>query len=81
MTCGKRKDNSLDPCLTNHLGRGDRKLRKRERKDRDFGERSSTFSLKFPVIGPSNPASQETKLLPTVRATRGYWFCGFSTTP
>ena len=39
----------------NQFGRGDRKPRKRERKERDFGERSFTFSLEFSVIGPSNP--------------------------
>ena len=31
LTCGKRKDNSLDPCLTNQFGRGDSKPRKKER--------------------------------------------------
>ena len=31
LTCGNRKDKSLDPCLTNQFGRGDRKPRKDER--------------------------------------------------
>ena len=31
LTCGKEKDNSLDPCLSNQFGRGDRKRRKDER--------------------------------------------------
>ena len=31
LTCGKRKDNSLDPWLTNQFGRGDSKPRKEER--------------------------------------------------
>ena len=64
MTCGKRKDNSFDPCLTNQFGRGDRKPRKGGRKERDFRERSSTFSLKFPVIGPSNPSEPRGKVAP-----------------
>ena len=59
LTCGKRKDNFLDPCLTNQFGRGDSKPRKEGEKRRDFGERVSTFSLDFLVIGPSN--SDETK--------------------
>ena len=28
LTCGKRKENSLDPLLTNQFGRGESKLRK-----------------------------------------------------
>ena len=54
LTCGKRKDNSLDPCLTNQFGRGESKPRKEGEKMRDFGERVFTFSLDFPVIGPLN---------------------------
>ena len=64
LTCGKRKDNSLDPCLTNHLGRGDSKQRKGERKERDFRDKSYTLSLKFPVIGPSNPGKLRDKVAP-----------------
>ena len=64
MTCGKRKDNSLGPCLTNQFGRGDRKPRKEGRKERDFRERSSTFSLEFLAIGPSNPGEPRSKIAP-----------------
>ena len=48
---------------------------------RDFRERVSTFSLEFPVIGPSVLSEQEEKLVYVARATRGYRFCGVSTTP
>ena len=54
LTCGNRKDNSLDPCLTNQFWRGDSKLINEGEKRRDFRERVSTFSLDFPTIGPSN---------------------------
>ena len=47
LTCGKRKDNSLDPCLTNQFGRGESKPRKEGEKMRDFRERVSTFSLDY----------------------------------
>ena len=59
LTCGKRKDNSLDPCLTNQFGRRESKPRKEGEKMRDFRERVSTFSLDVPVIGSSN--SDETR--------------------
>ena len=64
LTCGMRKDNSLDPCLTNQFGRGDSKPRKGERKERVFKERVSTFSLEFQVIGPSNPGEPRGKVTP-----------------
>ena len=57
-------------------GRERKTKRERKRKERDFRERSSTFSLEFLAIGPSVPVRQEEKLLPTTRATRGYRFCG-----
>ena len=43
---------------------GENKPRKGERKERDFRERSSTFSLKFPVIGQSNPGEPRDKVAP-----------------
>ena len=52
-----------------------------ERKEGIFRERDYNFSLNFPAIGPSIPTKQETKLLPMARTTRGYRFCGVSTTP
>ena len=54
LTCGKRKDNSLDPCLTNQFGRRESKPRKEGENMRDFRERVSTFSLDVPVIDSSN---------------------------
>ena len=64
------------------LGEGEREGKRKEKKeDKVFRERVSNFSLNFPMIGPSNPASQEAKLIPTARATRGHRFCGVSTTP
>ena len=59
LTYGKRKDNSLDPCLTNQFRRRESKPRKEGEKRRYFRERVSTFSLDFPMIGPSN--SDETR--------------------
>ena len=64
LTCGKRKDNSLDPCLTNQFGRGDSKPRKGERKERVFRERVANFSLEFSMIGPSNPGEPRGKVAP-----------------
>ena len=48
---------------------------KRE-KEIEFRERCFTFSLDFSVIGPRIPARQEAKLIPTVRAMRGYQYSG-----
>ena len=62
--CGKRKDNSLDPCLTNQFGRGNCKPRKEERKERVFRESVSNLSLEFLVIGPSNPGEPRGKVVP-----------------
>ena len=64
LTCGKRKDNSLAPCLTNQFGRGESKPRKEGEKRRDFRERVSTFSLNFPVIGPTNSGEARSKVDP-----------------
>ena len=36
----------------------------RERKERDFRERSSTFSLEFPAIGPSVSGEARRKVAP-----------------
>ena len=38
--------------------------RERERKERDFGERSSTFSLEFPAIGSSVSGEARSKVAP-----------------
>ena len=46
----------------------------RERKERDFRERSSTFSLGFPAIGLSVFGEARSKVSPTARTTRGYQF-------
>ena len=75
-----REDNSLDQ--VDPTGLGEREGTKREigeRKEWDFRERSSTFSLEFLEIGPSVSDEAEEKLLPTARAMRGYWFWGVST--
>ena len=46
-------------------GGGERKTkRERERKERDFRERSSTLSLEFPAIGPSIFCEARSKVAP-----------------
>ena len=45
--------------LPNSLGGKMEREKKRKEKEREFRERDSTFSLNFPVIGPSN--SDETR--------------------
>ena len=75
---GPNLDSSL---LRNGLGGKIRERKGKREKGRDFKERGSNFSLNFLVRDRRIPASQETKLLPTARATRGYLFCGVSTTP
>ena len=64
LTCGKRKDNSFYPCLTNQFGRGESKPRNEGKKRRDFREKVSTFSLDFPVIDPSNSSETRGKVDP-----------------
>ena len=54
MTCGKRKDNSLDPFLTNLLGGGEQMERGEKEEEESFKVRSSHFSLDFLAIGSSN---------------------------
>ena len=64
-----REDIPLDLLdQTIRWGRGKRKEKKRKRKEREEegGERSSTFSLEFPAIGPSE---QEAKLFHVMRAS------------
>ena len=47
------------------LGERERSNREREReRGRIFRERDSNFSLKFPVIGPSNPDELRDKVVP-----------------
>ena len=64
MTCGKRKDNSLDPCLTNQLGGGEKTERGEKEEEESFRVRSSHFSLDFPVIGSSNSGKTRSKVDP-----------------
>ena len=64
LTCGKRKDNFLDPCLTNQFGRRESKSRKEGEKRRDFRESVSTFSLDVLVIGRSNSGETIGKVYP-----------------
>ena len=45
-------------------GRGRKTKQERERKDRDFRERSSTFSLEFPSIGSSVSGEARIKVAP-----------------
>ena len=46
-------------------GEGERKTkRERERKERDFRERSSTFSLEFPTIGQLVSGEARIKVAP-----------------
>ena len=45
-------------------GGGRKTKRERERKERDFRERSSTFSLEFPAIEPSVAGEARRKVAP-----------------
>ena len=45
-------------------GRERKTKRERERKERDFRERSSTFSLEFQAIGPSVSGEARSKVSP-----------------
>ena len=45
-------------------GKSEREKEKGERKERDFRESSSTFSLDFPVIGPANSREARSKVGP-----------------
>ena len=45
-------------------GRERKTKRERERKERDFRERSSTFSLEFSAIGPSVSSEARSKVAP-----------------
>ena len=68
----------LTPFLAQPIGRG----RNRENREReDFRERSSTFYLDFPTIGPSTPGETRGKVIPTVGAMHGYRYCGVLETP
>ena len=66
---------SLDP--TDWMGEKRGKIereKKEERERRNSRERGSIFFLDFLT-------RQEAKLIPTARATHGYWYCGILTTP
>ena len=45
-------------------GREGKTKREKERKERDFRERSSTFSLEFSAIGPSVSSETRSKVAP-----------------
>ena len=60
-----REDNSLDQVDPTSLGEREGTNRGiGERKEWDFRERSSTFSLEFPVIGPSVSGETRSKVTP-----------------
>ena len=67
-TCGIEKTFSLLTLTQISLGEGKREgetNRERERKEeRVFRERGSTFSLKFPAIGPSDSGEARSKVAP-----------------
>ena len=78
-TRGNERTSSLDQVFQPGLGGKEEREKEQTERDREregFRERGSTFSLKFPAIGP---ARQEAKLLPTARTTRGYQSWGVST--
>ena len=58
---------------------GKESKRKREGKCGIFRERSSTFSLSFPAIGPAISDEARSKVAPHGRTTRGYQSWGVST--
>ena len=73
-----REDIPLD-LLDQTILWGERKLeRKRKEREEERGERSSTFSLDFSVIGPF-PAKQEAKFFHATRASHRDKSPGFST--
>ena len=60
-----REDNSLDQVDPTNLGeRGGTNCGIGERKEWDFRERSSTFSLEFPAFGPSVSGETRGKVAP-----------------
>ena len=60
-----REDNSLDQVDPTSLGEREGTNRGiGERKEWDFRERSSTFSLRFPAIGPSISGETRSKVAP-----------------
>ena len=60
-----REDNSLDQVDLTSLGEREGTNRGiGERKERDFRERISTFSLEFPAIGPSISGNARSKVTP-----------------
>ena len=60
-----REDNSLDQVDPTSLGEWEGTNRGiGERKELDFRERSSTFSLEFPAIGPSVSGETRSKVAP-----------------
>ena len=56
-------------------------MNKREKREGFFRERSSTFSLEFPVIGPSVPNEPRGKVALRCKGYAWVPVCGFSTTP
>ena len=60
----EREDNSLDPCLTNQLGGGEKTKRGEKEEEESFRKRSSHFSLDFPTNGPSNSGETRGKVDP-----------------
>ena len=52
---------NLDPT---DLGEKKRERERKREKKREFKERGSTFSLDFPMIGPSNPGKTRDKVGP-----------------
>ena len=64
LTSGKRKDNSLNPCLTNLLGGGEQTERGKKEEEESFRVRSSHLSLDFPAIESSNSSETRGKVDP-----------------
>ena len=67
LTCDKKKVLSeLDFRPNNTVGREER--REREKGGENLRERSSTFSLGFPAIGPVVPGRSRRKVLPRAKS-------------
>ena len=64
LTSGKRKDNSLNPRLTNLLGGGEQTERGEKEEEEIFRVRSSYFSLDFSAIGPAIASGSKVKVDP-----------------
>ena len=65
LTCGKKYSPNLTLDQTIWL---EEKEKEKEKRGRKLRERSSTFSLGFPAIGPAVPSGSRRKVLPRAKS-------------